>query len=242
MRAFILKTLRSAAVVAIVMIGFLLWAHRASLFVVQDLSVEGVSHVAPEEVLSLTHIKAGSNQLRIDLKKEASRLVSHPLVAEAEVARAGFKGVTLRVKEELPASVIGEKSRFGLSLEGRVLPFELCDGCSPLPALSIPLRSPTPLEKLREPLALYTLNFYREFLNVSPLWAKRVSRIALSEGGDLLVSLEPREVNINFGKGLFADKIHRLTFILEENRYCLEGMESIDLRVPDHVFVFPRGG
>jgi cell division septal protein FtsQ len=241
-RALISKTLRSAAVVAIVVLGFLIWARQSSLFVVQDLSLEGVSHVAPEEVLSLTHIKAGSNQLRIDLKEEASRLVSHPLVAEAEVRRTGFKGVTLRVKEELPVSVIGEKRRFGLSLEGRVLPFELCEGCSSLPALSIPLGSATPLQKLREPLALYTLNFYREFLKVSPLWAKRVSKIALLEGGDLLVSLEPREVKVNFGKGSFCEKIHRLTFILEENRYCLEGIKSIDLRVPDQVFVFPRGG
>lgn len=242
MRGLIARTLRSAAVVAIAVLGFLIWARQSSLFVVQDLSLEGVSHIAPEEVLSLTHIKAGSNQLRIDLKKEASKLVSHPLVAEAEVVRTGLKSVTLRVKEELPASVIGEKRRFGLSLEGRVLPLELCEGCSALPALSISLRSPSPLVKLREPPALYALNFYREFLSLSPLWAKRVSKIALSECGDLLVSLEPREVNVNFGKGSFGEKIHRLIFILEENRYCLEGIESIDLRVPDHVFVFPRGG
>ena len=242
MKALLLKLLRSSVVVAVISLGLFLWAYHSPEFRVEDLSVEGTSSLSPEELVKLTSIRPGRNQLGIDLKEEALRVLSHPLVAEVELARRGLKGIVIRAKEESPASVIRGKKRFGLSLEGRVLPYELCDGFLPLPILSAPKASLTPLEKLREPQILYALDFYRSFLKISPLWAKKVSRIALSKSGDLLVSLNPRPLTINFGRGMFTEKIHRLTFILKENLYSLEEIELIDLRVADQVLVFPRGG
>jgi len=240
-KAVLSRLLRSSVVVAVISLGFFLWAYHSSEFIVEDLSVEGTGSLAPEELLSLTDIKPGRNQLRIDLNKEALKVITHPLVAEVELARNGPRGVVLRVKEASPASVISGEERFGLSLEGRVLPYEHCKAFLPLPILSAPGISLTPLEKLRDPQILYALEFYREFLKISPLWAKRVTRIAHSKSGDLLVSLNPKPLAINFGRGMFTEKIHRLIFILKENLYAVEEIELIDLRVADQVLVFPRG-
>jgi len=240
-KALLLKLLRSSVLVAVISSGLFLWAYHSPEFRVEDLSVEGTSSLAPEELFDLTGIKPGRNQLKIDLKEEASKVVSHPLVAEVELVRSGLRGIVLRVKEESPASVIGTEARFGLSLQGRVLPYEQCKDFLPLPILSAPEVSLTPLEKLKEPQILYALDFYRAFLKISPLWARKVSRIALSKSGDLLVSLNPQPLTVNFGRGTFTEKIHRLTFILKENLYSLEEIELIDLRVADQVLVFPRG-
>jgi cell division septal protein FtsQ len=230
-KTLLLKLLRSSVVVAVISLGLFLWAYHSPEFRVEDLFVEGTSSLSPEELVELTSIKPGRNQLGIDLKEEALNVITHPLVAEVELARSGLKGIVLKVKEESPASVIRGERCFGLSLDGRILPYELCEGFLPLPILSAPKVSLTPLEKLKEPQILYALDFYRSFLKISPLWAKKVSRIALS-----------RPLTINFGRGMFTEKIHRLTFILKENLYSLEEIELIDLRVADQVLVFPRGG
>jgi len=169
-KALLLKLLRSSVVVAVISLGLFLWAYHSPEFRVEDLSVEGTSSLSPEELVKLTSIRPGRNQLGIDLKEEALRVLSHPLVAEVELARSGLKGIVIRAKEESPASVIRGEKRFGLSLEGRVLPYELCEGFLPLPILSAPKASLTPLEKLREPQILYALDFYRSFLKISPLW------------------------------------------------------------------------
>jgi cell division septal protein FtsQ len=227
--------------VAVMVFAFWLWAYHSPEFRVENLSVEGTRSLCPEELVKLTSIRPGRSQLGIDLKEEALKVLSHPLVAEVELARSGLKGIVIRAKEESPASVIQGERCFGLSLDGRVLPYELCEGFLPLPILSATKVSLTPLGKLKDPQTLYALAFYRSFLKISPLWAKRVSRIALSKSGDLLVSLDPRPLTINFGRGMFTAKIQRLTFILKENLSSLEEIELIDLRVSDQVLIFPRG-
>ena len=102
------RVLRVLAVLgALAALAHLPWdAMRRSVARVREVRVEGLRMLDAPRVVAQAEVRPGDDLMAIDLDRVRQRLLMHPRIAAAEVARRGFGAVALRIVEREPVLLV----------------------------------------------------------------------------------------------------------------------------------------
>jgi cell division septal protein FtsQ len=81
-------------------------ALRRRLAVVDRVRVEGTHYLDAARVARAAGLAAGQDLFALDLERARQRLLLHPRIARAEVARSGLRGVRVRIAERTPVLLV----------------------------------------------------------------------------------------------------------------------------------------
>jgi cell division protein FtsQ len=102
------RFLVTAAVVAVV--GCAVWGlvalWRSPIFVVESVSVEGVSHLSRADVLRVAAVPQGVTLLRLPSADITARLLGEPWIGEASVSRHFPHELRITVTERVPVAIV----------------------------------------------------------------------------------------------------------------------------------------
>jgi cell division protein FtsQ len=107
------------AVSALFMAGYAAVTSTA-YFSTQSIAIEGQSRLSRQVILSQAAIREGDNLLAVNLKLVRKRLLAHPWIAAARVAREIPETISIAVTEHAPLAVLDLGRKFLLNTHGRI--------------------------------------------------------------------------------------------------------------------------
>lgn len=111
------------ALLVVLVLGLIfgaIFVYRSNLFAIQNVQVEGVSHLTSQEITQLAAVSDGSTLLRCDTNGIISRLKEHAWIQDASVKRKFPHTLELVITERQPAAVVklNSKSIWVVSSDG----------------------------------------------------------------------------------------------------------------------------
>jgi len=210
------------------------WAPRVlrqiSWFEVDRVSISGVVHLDPYDVLVTSGISADQN-IWSDLEIWEAALVSHPGIAGAEIERHLPETLHVRIQEKLPVAYVEIGTLKLATGSGELLPID-------------PSTTPVDLPIVRAGSWETTLLLLREterLTRLDPGLLARVSEITTGPDGVLLLRLtDPRtEVLLPTGADLY--RLRQLQIVLadldQEAVDAVAARHTVDLRFADQIVV-----
>ncbi len=194
---------------------------------VEELEVEGLAALTPEEIIRLAGIQKRVSILDVDLAAAAARVRTHPRVATAVVERHLPRRIVIRVSERVPVALIQQDGVIkGIDVSGTVVPLiptrENVKG--PILTGSITQASPELLQD-----ALTVLDLLR------PDLVPRISELRMDNTGGVTLLTTGTPIVIRLGRGEMPGKVERLRAALKLFEERNEQKEYIDLRFQDIV-------
>ncbi len=103
-----MQVIRVLAVLAVVAVALQLpWRDLRKRFaVVTDVDVQGAHYLDPARVQTIAGLKPGADLIRANLDRARQRLLLHPRIAAATVARDGARGIRIAVTEREPVLLV----------------------------------------------------------------------------------------------------------------------------------------
>ncbi|MFH0728955.1 MAG: FtsQ-type POTRA domain-containing protein [Pseudomonadota bacterium] len=220
---------------------------QCDFFRAKRITVAGLHRLSEPQVLQQARIEANANILSVNLKLARKRLLRHPWIAEARVARELPDTIAITIREQEPLAVLDLGGKFIINTRGEVFKaWEQKD------STDLPLVTGLAFSDIRLPMD-----------NGSPAFEALMSVLQLgqTEGG-VLSSSRVRRIHVDQDLGLtlyafdektivklgyrdFPEKLRRMETLLYrfEKQQDWTGFDSIDLVNPNRVVVsFARGG
>ncbi|MFZ2634686.1 MAG: FtsQ-type POTRA domain-containing protein [Desulfosalsimonadaceae bacterium] len=91
---------------------------QSDYFRADTISVEGCELLMENQILDAAKIKEGDNFVSMNLKTIQKRLLAHPWVAKAEIARTPSGAISIRIQEQKPLAVVDFGKRFLINTDG----------------------------------------------------------------------------------------------------------------------------
>lgn len=91
---------------------------QSDYFRADAISVEGCERLTEQEVLATAKIKEGDNFVSMNLKAIQKKLLAHPWIETAEIARTPSGVISIRIREQTPLAVVDFGKRFLINTEG----------------------------------------------------------------------------------------------------------------------------
>lgn len=206
----------------LVFIGLLagLWVWGAALvrfvvhqpyFAVQQIVVHTDGQMSQTDIRRWSGIRFGMPVFELDCQQVETRLLSHPRIARATVARRLPNAVHIRVEARRPVAVVQSPQLAYLDQHG---------GCffdPELPAGRLDLPHVSGLADLRldDPAARLALAGVPRLLAVSRLWREQLSEIHWDQDMGYTLFLAQRQVTIRVGWETRPEKLARVGQVLE---------------------------
>ncbi len=223
---------------------------RASYFETHAIQVSGNQRLSRQAVLIQSGIAPGDNMLAVNLRLVRKRLLAHPWIEAARVAREIPETIIIEVKEHTPLAVVDMGQRFLLDDKGRIFKEQSPDDPQALPLvtgigyadISLGDDAPTPavatvLDVLAASRGTAAGVSYEQIRKVDLDPEMGITLTAWKEG---------RRIRMGFAD--YASKYQRLRQLLphlKRNREWCD-FQSIDVNDPDRVVVqlgtAPRAG
>jgi cell division septal protein FtsQ len=240
------KTLAVAATVSAVVLygvfraaGVALTTHALSI---NTITVEGTSRMAPGEALAILEGLRGSSMVTADLESWRQKLLDAPWVADVSIRRVFPRTVAVVISERQPLGIGRiQNALYLLDEEGTVidefgpkyaefdLPF--IEGLAPGGAAD---------ESAADRHAALAGRVLAD-LQRRPDLAKKVSQVDVSNAKDAVVVLKDDNVPLHTGDTRFADRVQLYLDLSPRLHQDVAGIDSVDLRFGDNVFVKPQG-
>jgi cell division protein FtsQ len=194
---------------------------------VDEVEVEGLVVLTRDEILQLAGIKKNAPILELDLRAAATRVMKHPRVGSAVVARHLPRRVVINVAERIPIGLVQESGVIkGIDASGKIVPL-------------IPAR-----EEVKGPII--TGNFHQAAAEVKgealsvlellrPDLIARISELRLDAAGGITLLTTGEPVVIRMGRGEMPRKIERLRAAMKQFEETGQQKEYIDVRFTDIV-------
>ncbi|MFZ7125956.1 MAG: cell division protein FtsQ/DivIB [Desulfobacterales bacterium] len=118
--------------------GFLFCYNAATswnLFTARVVAVEGNRRISTETIRHQAGVENGANLMAVNLAQARKRLLAHPWIAEAEIAREIPDRIRIRVRERDCLAVVDLGRRFLIDGDGAVFAESYGDGFSDLPLI-----------------------------------------------------------------------------------------------------------
>jgi cell division protein FtsQ len=208
----------------------------------KHLPVSGNERLSPEAVLGLAGLAPGVQILGLNLGQVHGRLLAHPWIAEARVAREIPDTLRVTVREHHPLAVMDMRlgRRYLLNSEGRL--FKSWDATDPqdLPVVTglayrdLPMGGRSGSDPFRAVMALLTGTGAWERLSLARIEADPEIGLTLVVAGS--------EQRIQMGYGHYPEKLNRLTALqrrLKAGNY-MHDFASIDVSDLERIVVAPE--
>jgi cell division septal protein FtsQ len=185
--AFVLGLLAVTGVVAVSLWGRRVLRHVAS-FNVRQVEVVGAAWVAPDAVLRLAAI-GRERSVWDDFSEVERRLARHPLIEEARVERAGWRGLRIVIAEVEPLAFVGMPDLRAVRSDGTLLPIDPLDATLDLPLLTMAAELGEDSLQLKAGTATLALQKFGTLKSLDPGLAAVVSDFELRENDVLILNL-----------------------------------------------------
>lgn len=218
------------------------WLYRADALRVKRVEVRGNTRLSAGDVDVLIDGMRGENILQVDFDEYRRRLLDSPWIAGATFRRALPSTIDIQVIERTPLAIarLGAQlylvddtgviiDEYGAAYQDLDLP--IVDGLFTAPSADGPLMDVDRLQLVR---ALLTS------LASRPQWSQRMSQVRVPNAHDVVVMFDVAPVWLHLGNTRFAERLQRYFEIAPTLQERLGGVESVDLRFDDRVFVLPR--
>jgi cell division protein FtsQ len=214
---------------------------RADYFRADAIKVKGLSRLAKDTVLAQAGIRKGDNLLALNLSLTRKRLLAHPWIATAYVAREIPGTIRIEITEHQALAVLDLGRKFLIDTHGRIFKEHNPDDPQDLPLVT--------------GMAYWDISLGDDAL--TPVMAAVVEVLRISRAPDstiaytqirhlhvdpeLGVSLKVWEDQrlIKLGFANFENKFHRIGKLLPYLKHSPQwsGFESIDANNPDRIVV-----
>ena len=104
-RAYVLRIVLIIVLILALIFGTI-FVYRSNLFAVENVQVEGVSHLTSQEITQLAAVADGSTLLRCDADGIIERLKEHAWIQDASIKRKFPHTLEIDITERTPAAVV----------------------------------------------------------------------------------------------------------------------------------------
>jgi len=231
---FALRNTCVALILALTLIGVVVFLTNFPGFQLKMIQVEGNQKVSYSDILHLCSFKLGDNLFRIDTGKFKKQTLCEPRIEYVYVKRKLPCRIVLRVKEKKPCLAINLDHVYGLTHNGEIIPM---DENLNLPVISgIEVGKTKLYHKLENERVSLALSLRNLLIAVDKDMLDLISEIDLKQKSDVNLYLVPNGTRISLGWGDFENKLARLSLVLKEEK-ALDGIDYIDLRFKNQAVV-----
>ncbi|NIR46134.1 MAG: FtsQ-type POTRA domain-containing protein [Gemmatimonadetes bacterium] len=213
---------------------------RIDYFDARRVEVTGTYWIAPDAVLRLAAVDL-DRSVWDDYGDIESRLVEHPLIAEAQVRRSGLHGLRIVIREVEPIALAGVPDLRPVCADGALLPIDPATGSLDLPLLMEGAQLADDSTRLRDGPALDALKLFGKLRAIDPGLAAVVSDFQLTDAGrdGILINLEasqPVERLALPGK-IDETLVRRIRATLADLRVRGSSADMLEARFADQIVV-----
>ena len=214
---------------------------QSAYFSTRSILVEGQSRLPEGDVLKQADIKSGENLLAINLKVVRKRLLAHPWISSASVAREIPGTIRITISEHRPLAILDLGRKFIINQKGRIFKEQAKKDPQALPLVTgiayadISLgddRLTPAMQVLLEVLALSKVN--RSILPYD-----QIRKLYMDAEMGVTLGVWENERRIKLGSSRFEYKYRQLEKLLPHLEYNSKwkGFQMIDLTNPDRIVV-----
>jgi cell division septal protein FtsQ len=215
----------------------------ADYFNAKTINIKGNRHIAQQEVLAQAGMQPGDNILALNLHAIRKRLMSHPWIHTARVARQIPHTIIVHVEEHHPLAYLDLGPKLLIDMQGRIFKEYTSGDPEHLPMISgieytdlnpenLPLTRPMET-------AIQVLQFSRREQSVLPY--DGIERLHFDHETGVTVTMRDKALLIRLGFGQLAKKNEKIRQLLRyiEDKPQWQGVCSLDANNPDRIVVKP---
>lgn len=210
----------------------------SDMFRVEQIRVQGGSHLSKAQVVALSDIKTGLNTFSLDLDLIGRKVEEDPWVRQASVQRIFPRLIDIRIEERRPVAIINLGYLYYLDDRGEV--FKVLEASD---SLDFPVVTGFEYQKIEQrdrqsaqdlKKIVHLLDDLRQ-RNIFGL--DQVSEVQREKNGSFALYTETGGVKVRLGRESFEKKLNRLERIYAELKPRLSILDYIDLNVDEKVIV-----
>lgn len=208
---------------------------------VQDIRVAGTHRMSEGDVLGVLDELRGRHMFDVDLSEWQDRLQALPWVHDATLRRELPSTIAVRIIERVPMATARLGSTLYLvDIDGMIIdeygPAYAAFNLPIVEGLSTPGHTTLTIEQGRLALAGRVLGSF----GTQPVLARQVSQIDVSDADNVVVWLNGDPTALHLGREQFAARVQQYLDLGATMRERLSsGLEYVDLRFPDRLYVKP---
>lgn len=214
---------------------------RTKHFQTQSIRIQGQSRLQQKEILNQAGIKPGDNLLAVNLRLVRKRLLAHPWIAAAQVAREIPETIRIVIAEHNPLAVVDLGRKFLINQNGRIFKEYGPDDPRDLPTVTgvayadISLGDDTLTPAMKAVVEVLQMSKSKK----SAIPYAQIRGVHLDTEMGITLRVWKDERRIKLGLSRFDDKYKRLKRLLPHLRYNRKwrGFHTIDVNNPDRIVV-----
>lgn len=241
------RALALAAMVALfVAAGRLLERHMrtSEAFATRVIDVMGNDRLASEEVLQAAGLSLGKNVFEVSPEEAQRRLVEHPWVASANVARRLPDTYSIEVSERKPVALLALDTLYLISADGGVFKSLEEGDPSDFPVITgVDAESFTHDRGLRTRLLVSVVSMLHDYRDAGLFRREPIAEIHVAPDESFSVYVGKDATHVRLGKAPFRRKLRQFRRVLDrmrKERLRPAYVYLDNVRRPDRVTVFAR--
>jgi cell division protein FtsQ len=225
---------------ALFMVGYAA-VTQTSYLRTHEIEIDGARRLSRTEILKQAGIQPGDNLLAINLRLVRKRLLAHPWISKARVARQIPETIRITVTEHKPLAVLDLGRKFLLNHHGRIFKENGRNDPKGLPLVTGIAYADISLgdDALTKPMrtVVKILQMSKKKNSILPYVEIRRLHMDPQMGVTLKVWKEKREIKL--GSSRFEYKFKRLKKLLPHLKYNKNwnGFRAVDVNNPDRIVV-----
>lgn len=225
---------------ALFMVGYAA-VTQTKYFRTKAIDIQGQSRLSEEVILAQAGLQQGDNLLAVNLRLVRKRLMAHPWISEARVAREIPGTIKISLSEHQPLAVVDLGRKFLINEDGRIFKEYDADDPQGFPLVTgiayadISLGDDDLTPAMQKVVAVLKMSQKRK--SILPYDEIRKLHMDAEMGVTLSVWKDARQVKL--GLSQFEHKYKRLEKLLPHLKYNQnwEGFRAIDANNPDRIVV-----
>ncbi len=228
------------AVSAIFMVGYAA-VTQSDYFCTQSIRIQGHSRLTRDDILSQAQIQTGDNLLAVNLRQVRKRLLAHPWIGTARVAREIPGTIYIYVTEHTPLAVVDLGRKFMVNTRGRIFKEFSKDDPQDIPLVTGIVYADISLgnDDLGKAMSAVVQVLKISRSKEKAISYKDIRGVHLDPEMGITLSVWPDQRKIKLGYSQFKAKNGRLRQLLphlKQNKMW-RGFNTIDVNNPDRVVV-----
>jgi cell division protein FtsQ len=225
---------------ALFMVGYAAVTHT-DYFRIEAIKVSGLSRLTEAAILTQAKIRTGDNLLAVNLGLVCKRLLAHPWIATARVAREIPGTIRIEITENQALAVLDLGRKFLINTNGRVFKERSPDDPQKLPLVSGITYADMSLgeDALSPAMTAVVQVLQTSQAQNSAIPYAQIQEVSMDPGMGIALTAWPDQRRIKLGFAPFESKYQRIKQLLPYLRHSStwQGFDAIDANNPDRIVV-----
>jgi cell division protein FtsQ len=225
---------------ALFMVGYAAVTHT-DYFRIEAIKVSGLSRLTEAAILTQAKIRTGDNLLAVNLGLVRKRLLAHPWIATARVAREIPGTIRIEITENQALAVLDLGRKFLINTNGRVIKERSPDDPQNLPLVSGITYADMSLgeDALSPAMTAVVQVLQTSQAQNSAIPYAQIQEVSMDPGMGVTLTAWPDQRRIKLGFAPFESKYQRIKRLLPYLRHSStwQGFDTIDANNPDRIVV-----